>query len=165
MRRFTLAIIALFAASHSLAAQEIAPGFTRAQVEARLGAPAAVRAVGDYTYLFYQNGCEIKCGQHDLVVLKDGKVADAMFRSARRHYMGQSSAPAGKPHGPTERTTPIEPAPPALPAASLAPATASSAAPPAEAAPPRAGPGGTVFSRANQKEATKAPPSDRTVKP
>ena len=165
MRRFTLAIIALFAASHSLAAQEIAPGFTRAQVEARLGAPAAVRAVGDYTYLFYQNGCEIKCGQHDLVVLKDGKVADAMFRSARRHYMGQSSAPAGKPHGPTERTTPIEPPAPALPAASLAPATSSSAAPPDEAAPPRAGPGGTVFSRANQKEATKAPPSDRTVKP
>ena len=106
MRRFTLAITALLVASTAAAAQEISPGFTRAQVEARLGAPAAARTVGDYTYLFYQNGCEIKCGQHDLVVLKEGKVTDAMFRSPKRHYAGTSSAPDGKPHGPTERTTP-----------------------------------------------------------
>ena len=165
MRRFTLAIIALLAASRSLAAQEISPGFTRAQVEARFGAPAAVRTVGEYTYLFYQNGCEIKCGQHDLIVLKDGKVTDAMFRSAKRHYTGQSSAPAGKQHGPTERTTPIEPAPPTPPAAAQAPTTAPLAPTLTEPpAPQRAAPGGTVFSPANRKEA-KAPPADRTAKP
>ena len=170
MRRFTLAIAALFASSTVLAAQEISPGFTRAQVEARLGAPAAVRTVGDYTYLFYKNGCEIKCGQHDLVVLKEGKVADAMFRSKRRHYTGQSSAPDGKEHGPTERTTPIEPAPARPPAEAQAPAAAPQAAaqapPPVEArAPSRAEAGGTVFSPASQTEAMKALQTNRPAKP
>jgi hypothetical protein len=111
MRRFIFAIAALCVASSPLAAQDISPGFTRAQVEARLGAPAAVRTVGDYTYLFYNNGCEIRCGQHDLVILKEGKVTDAVFRSKKRHYTGTSSAPEGKPHGPTERPAPVEPAP------------------------------------------------------
>jgi hypothetical protein len=77
-------------------AQSIDPGFSRAQVEARLGKPAAERTVGAYVYLFYNNGCEVSCGQHDIVVLRDGKVADAIFRGTKRSYTGQSSSPSGR---------------------------------------------------------------------
>ena len=77
-------------------AQSIDPGFTRAQVEARLGKPAAERVAGDFTYLFYNNGCEIACGQHDIVVLSGGKVSDVIFRGTTRTYSGKSSSPSGQ---------------------------------------------------------------------
>ena len=88
----TLALVLTPSLSH---AQGIDPGFTRAQVEARLGKAAAERAVGDFTYLFYNNGCEIACGQHDIVVLSGGKVSDAIFRGTTRTYTGKSSSPSG----------------------------------------------------------------------
>ncbi|MBI3791317.1 MAG: hypothetical protein HY275_10630 [Gemmatimonadetes bacterium] len=97
MRIRTLVLTALLAALPAAArAQSIDPGFSRAQVEARLGKPAAERTVGDFSYLFYNNGCEIACGQHDIVVLKDGKVSDAIFRGTKRSYTGQSSSPSGR---------------------------------------------------------------------
>ncbi len=89
-----LAVLACLPAA--LSAQSIDPGFTRAQVEARLGKPAAERTVGDFTYLFYNNGCEVTCGQHDIVTLKSGKVSDAIFRGKGRSYSGNSSSPAGQ---------------------------------------------------------------------
>ena len=97
MRIHTLLLAALLAIVPAVAhAQSIDPGFTRAQVEARLGKPAAERTVGDFTYLFYNNGCEVTCGQHDIVTLKSGKVSDAILRGTGRTYTGTSSSPAGR---------------------------------------------------------------------
>lgn len=94
--RSLLLAATLLALPSASRAQSIDPGFTRAQVEARLGKPAAERTVGDYNYLFYNNGCEVACGQHDIVVLKAGKVADAIFRGTARSYTGTSSSPSGR---------------------------------------------------------------------
>jgi hypothetical protein len=71
----------------------IDPGMSRAQVVARLGQPLSSRSYDGYTYLFYRNGCEKKCGMNDLVVLDSGKVVDAVFRSSTRRYTGTSSSP------------------------------------------------------------------------
>ena len=71
----------------------IDPGMTQEQVVAHLGQPLSSRSYDGYTYLFYRNGCEKKCGMNDLVVLDSGKVVDAVFRSTNRHYSGTSSSP------------------------------------------------------------------------
>ncbi len=71
----------------------IDPGMTREQVVGRLGQPLSSRSYDGYTYLFYRNGCEKKCGMNDIVVLDSGKVVDAVFRSSKRHYSGTSSSP------------------------------------------------------------------------
>ncbi len=73
----------------------IDPGMTREQVVARLGAPAAVRTSGTYTYLFFVNGCHRSCGTDDVVILEDGRVTDAIFRGLGRRYTGTSSSPVG----------------------------------------------------------------------
>jgi SmpA/OmlA family protein len=75
------------------ATDTINPGMTREQVVARLGQPLSARSYDSYTYLFYRNGCEKKCGMNDIVVLDSGKVVDAVFRSTQRHYSGTSSSP------------------------------------------------------------------------
>lgn len=77
------------------AAQSIDPGMTKSQVIERLGAPAAERTSGAYTYLFYQNGREYTVGMSDLVILQNNVVVDAIFRSAAREYTGRSSSPEG----------------------------------------------------------------------
>ncbi|MFL5606868.1 MAG: hypothetical protein ACJ8AD_10525 [Gemmatimonadaceae bacterium] len=71
----------------------ISPGMTRAQVEAALGAPATMRTVSEFSYLFYANACGRACGMNDLVILRRDSVVDAIFRSPNRHYTGQSSSP------------------------------------------------------------------------
>ena len=96
---------------------EIDPGMTREQVVARLGRPVSEHSSSHATYLYYSNGDEKKYGMHDLVVLEDGKVVDAVFRSAGRKYNGKSSSPApiaaedaiAKGHG---GRAPSHPAPP-----------------------------------------------------
>ena len=75
------------------ATDTIDPGMSRDQVVARLGQPLSSRSYDGYTYLFYRNGCEKKCGMNDIVVLDGGKVVDAVFRSNKRHYSGTSSSP------------------------------------------------------------------------
>ena len=91
--------IAAIATAAPLAAQDAAvvidPGMTRAEVVERLGKPLNERKSGEHVYLFYRNGCEKTCGMNDLVVLDDGKVSDAIFRSPGRHYSGTSSSPTG----------------------------------------------------------------------
>ncbi len=92
-------LIVTLAAASPLIAQDgavvIDPGMTRAEVVDRLGKPLNERKTGAHTYLFYRNGCERTCGMNDLVLLDDGKVSDAIFRSAGRHYSGASSSPNG----------------------------------------------------------------------
>jgi hypothetical protein len=92
-----LIAIALLSAPAALLAQEsertVSPGMSRAQVESALGAPATMRTVSEFTYLFYVNACGRSCGMNDLVILRRDSVVDAIFRSPSRHYTGQSSSP------------------------------------------------------------------------
>jgi hypothetical protein len=67
---------------------------TREQVIARLGRPVSEHSSSRATYLYYSNGDEKKYGMHDFVVLEDGKVVDAVFRSEKHKYNGKSSSPA-----------------------------------------------------------------------
>jgi outer membrane protein assembly factor BamE (lipoprotein component of BamABCDE complex) len=124
----TLLIALAIAGVQGAAAQSIDPGMTKSQVIERLGAPAAERSSGAYTYLFYQNGRERTAGMSDLVILQNDAVVDAIFRSAAREYTGSSSSPEGK--------MPANSAPTgerlALPVATQAPAQSA----PAPASPP-----------------------------
>jgi hypothetical protein len=91
----TALLIAIAAAGvQAAAAQSIDPGMTKSQVIERLGAPAAERTSGAYTYLFYQNGREYSVGMSDLVILQNNAVVNAVFRSGRE-YTGRSSSPEG----------------------------------------------------------------------
>jgi hypothetical protein len=93
-----LMFVASLAIAAPLAAQDAAvidPGMTRAEVVERLGKPLNERKSGGHTYLYYRNGCEKTCGMNDVVMLDDGKVSDAIFRSSSRHYSGESSSPSG----------------------------------------------------------------------
>jgi hypothetical protein len=108
MRRL---ITLLVLSATPLAAQPtVAPGMTRAQVVEQLGAPAFERASGEATFLFYQNGCERRCGMHDVVVLEKGAVVDAIFRSAKRRYSGDSSSPRMIPAAEAMKAKPTPPA-------------------------------------------------------
>ena len=91
---FSLLIVAATGVQRA-AAQSIDPGMTKAQVIERLGAPAAERSSGAFTYLFYQNGRERTVGMSDLVTLQNNAVVDAIFRSSERQYTGRSSSPDG----------------------------------------------------------------------
>jgi len=74
----------------------INPGMSEREIYALWGAPAAVRRAGEYTYLFFNNGCEYTCGTMDVVTLKDGAVVDAIVRWDGHRYSGESSSPPGK---------------------------------------------------------------------
>jgi hypothetical protein len=96
------------------------PGMTEREVYELWAAPAAVRRVGQYTYLFFRNGCEYTCGTMDVVTLKDGHVVDAIVRWDGHRYSGESSSPQGRvpvanPGGDTLQMPP-PPAPPPGPA-------------------------------------------------
>jgi hypothetical protein len=75
----------------------IDPGMTREQVFARLGTPNGESHFGSFTYLFYENGCVVKCGIDDVVVLEKDIVTDAVFRSPKRSFTGVSSPPVALP--------------------------------------------------------------------
>jgi hypothetical protein len=96
------------------------PGMSEREVYELWAAPAAVRRVGEYTYLFFRNGCEYTCGTMDVVTLKDGRVVDAIVRWDGHRYSGESSSPPGRvpianPGGDTLHIAP-PPAPPPAPA-------------------------------------------------
>lgn len=98
MRRFIL-MLAVLGVVATLPAHaqtgSIDPGMSKAEVIERLGKPVGERQSGQYSYLFYRNGCEIKCGMQDLVILQDDMVIDAIFRSPNRTFTGASSSPMG----------------------------------------------------------------------
>lgn len=97
MRSLSAGLALVLSLTTAVAAQDgartIDPGMSKADVVARLGAPAAERRAGDFTYLFYHNGCERSCGMSDVVVLEGDAVVDAIFRSPGRSYSGESSSP------------------------------------------------------------------------
>ncbi len=97
------------------------PGMSEREIYELWAAPAAVRRVGEYTYLFFRNGCEYTCGTMDVVTLKDGHVIDAILRWDGHRYSGESSSPPGKvpvanPGGEQLQVTPPPPVPPPAPA-------------------------------------------------
>ena len=93
------------------------PGMSEREVYELWAAPAAVRRVGQYTYLFFRNGCEYTCGTMDVVTLENGRVVDAIVRWDGHRYSGESSSPMGKvpfanPGGEQLQVTPPPPPPP-----------------------------------------------------
>jgi hypothetical protein len=79
----------------------VAPGMSQNQVIAVWGPPAAIRHMGDYTYLHFRNGCEYTCGTDDVVILQNDQVIDAIVRWSGHGYSGQSSSPPGRTPVPT----------------------------------------------------------------
>jgi hypothetical protein len=74
----------------------IAPGMAEREIYLLWAAPVAVRRVGEYTYLFFRNGCEYTCGTMDVVTLQNGRVVDAIVRWDGHRYSGESSSPPGR---------------------------------------------------------------------
>ncbi len=85
------------------AAQTVRAGMTESQVRSTLGAPAATRRAPDgWSYLFYLNGCAVRCGSDDVVFLREDRVVTAVFRTPRRRFAGPAPAAVleGGPAGP-----------------------------------------------------------------
>ncbi|MFQ6046038.1 MAG: hypothetical protein ACE5PT_06730 [Gemmatimonadales bacterium] len=68
-------------------------GMTRWEVIAVWGVPEAERRVGEWTYLYFRNGCEVTCGTFDVVFLENDQVIDAIVRGPGHNYEGISSSP------------------------------------------------------------------------
>ncbi len=71
----------------------IRPGMTADEVIGVWGAPVADRTVGNWTFLYFRNGCELACGTFDIVMLEGGQVVDAIVRGVGHTYVGVSSSP------------------------------------------------------------------------
>jgi hypothetical protein len=84
--RWMAALLAACAAP--AAAQTITPGMSSAQVQSVLGAPVTTRQSGDWSYLYYLNGCAVRCGSDDVVFLQNDRVVTAVFRTGRRRFAG-----------------------------------------------------------------------------
>jgi outer membrane protein assembly factor BamE (lipoprotein component of BamABCDE complex) len=94
MRNMSIVALLVVAVAGSANAQaSIDPGMTKEQVIAKLGKPASEHSSGTTTYLYYANGQEKTVGMSDMVAIENGKVVDAVFRSASRKYSGTSSSP------------------------------------------------------------------------
>ncbi len=92
---FLAAALAAFLPASPAGAQTIRAGMTEAQVRSTLGEPAATRRDDQgWTYLFYLNGCAVRCGSDDVVFLRDDRVVTAVFRTARRRFSGPAPASA-----------------------------------------------------------------------
>ena len=169
-----LTAIALLLLPAPLAAQSatIAPGMSRAKVVAAFGEPATIRSAGDYTYLFFRNGCGRACGMNDLVVLRRDSVVDAILRAPARHYSGTSSSPAPlsrtaarKGERPAPARPPAAPPRPAPRAARAAPAMVPVSGPPS----PQMRPGPPRDTRpsipAGEPPVRSRPASDSSIKP
>lgn len=71
----------------------IRPGMTADEVIGVWGAPVVERTVGNWTFLYFRNGCEWACGTFDVVMLEGGQVVDAIVRGVGHTYAGVSSSP------------------------------------------------------------------------
>lgn len=74
----------------------IAPGMSERDVYTLWGPAEMVRRQGEFTYMFFRNGCEYSCGMHDLVILQNDQVVDAITRHPGHGYSGVSSSPPGR---------------------------------------------------------------------
>ncbi len=74
----------------------IRPGMTADEVIGVWGAPVTDRTVGNWTFLYFRNGCEWACGTFDVVMLEGGQVVDAIVRGVGHTYAGVSSSPPNR---------------------------------------------------------------------
>lgn len=74
----------------------IDPGMTTDQVIQVWGEPVWEAAAGNYSYLYFRNGCEVSCGTFDVVILERDQVVDAVVRGAGHVYSGISSSPGDR---------------------------------------------------------------------
>ena len=74
----------------------ISPGMTADEVIGVWGAPVTDRTVGNWTFLYFRNGCEWACGTFDIVMLEGGQVVDAIVRGVGHTYAGVSSSPSDR---------------------------------------------------------------------
>ena len=74
----------------------VRPGMTADDVVAVWGAPVADRVAGNWTFLYFRNGCEQSCGTFDVVMLEGGQVVDAIVRGPGHTYAGVSSSPPNR---------------------------------------------------------------------
>lgn len=105
---FLAAGLAVILPSAPAAAQTVRAGMTESQVRSALGEPAATRRADDgWSYLFYLNGCAVRCGSDDVVFLQGDRVVTAVFRTPRRRFAGPaaSSVLDGSSAGPARATS------------------------------------------------------------
>jgi hypothetical protein len=83
------------------------------------GPPVTERKQGQWTYLYFRNGCEYSCGTFDVVFLDNDQVMDAVVRGPGHTYSGNSSSPAGRvpEKTPTTLTVPAQTTPQEQPVA------------------------------------------------
>ncbi|HUL49433.1 MAG TPA: hypothetical protein VLT79_05375 [Gemmatimonadales bacterium] len=136
------------------------PGMSEKDVYARWGSPVAVRHMGEFTYLYFKNGCEYTCGHLDVVTLQNGQVTNALVRWPGHGFAGQSGSPTSAPSEAPPGGNTLQIAPPAAaPDSAAAPAPTPPRAPPRPpAAPPAASPGPDTTHVAPQTSAT--PPTE-----
>jgi hypothetical protein len=72
-------------------------GMSERDVYSLWGAPIAVRRAGEYTYLFFRNGCEYRCGMEDVVTLDNGQVVNAVVRWPGHNFLGGPPTPSAPP--------------------------------------------------------------------
>lgn len=72
----------------------IQAGMSESEVRSTFGAPALTRSSGDWSYLFYRNGCTPRCGSDDVVFLRDGRVVAAVLRTPARRFSGPTASTA-----------------------------------------------------------------------
>lgn len=97
----------LLAAAPAAAQRTISPGMSEAQVRAVLGTPATTRATDGWKYLYYHNGCPVRCGSDDVVFLQNDRVVAAVFRTGARRFTGAAPDEALQAAGGDEPTAVI----------------------------------------------------------
>ena len=96
-------LLLMFAAAAGVTARAeaqaptVRPGMTVDEVKSAWGAPSAERTRGSFTYLTFPTACLPGCGTHDIVILQDGRVVDAIARSNGRRYEGNATYTARTP--------------------------------------------------------------------
>jgi hypothetical protein len=103
MSRVLIALALLISAAPAARAQTsatIRTGMTEAEVRAAWGAPVATRQRATFTYLFYATDCMARCGSHDLAILENGRLVDAVARAGGHCFEGRARpAPTPTLHG------------------------------------------------------------------
>jgi len=89
----------------------VTPGMSERDVYEVWGSPVSVRRAGEWTYLFFRNGCEYTCGTYDVVFLQNGVVVDAVVRWWGHIYGGESSSRADVVPMPTRPGEPLNVSP------------------------------------------------------
>ncbi len=80
--------------AHAQRGGTIRPGMSAEEVRAVFGSPASSRVMGEWTYLYYLNGCPVRCGSDDVVFLQADTVVAAVLRAPGRRFAGAAAATA-----------------------------------------------------------------------